>query len=235
MRYALKDAIYELFLDTLDELLSHVALDVYLPGGVGYVEFSVSFNDLVLRPWVFKHLYMGAKRAREGHLRSHRHQLLQMRFLAGFGRGESPKLSDLRSQQPLLSDDQLVAVALDEAHFSQALAKLGQLRAAVSNPSDPSARALMEVVVVWIIWLTSAIDHSVPSVCRPSPISYASAAKTTMRASECAFTAASWQWTLARHEHVLHMAVSAAVISRVLEVLPSRCSAQPARCALVMV
>ena len=54
-RYALKDDMYSQYPLVLDALLLHV-LDRYQLAGVGYVEFSVGFGDLVSRPWIFKHL-----------------------------------------------------------------------------------------------------------------------------------------------------------------------------------
>eukprot|EP01128_Nolandella_sp_AFSM9_P005187 TRINITY_DN247_c0_g1_i3.p1 TRINITY_DN247_c0_g1~~TRINITY_DN247_c0_g1_i3.p1 ORF type:complete len:770 (-),score=103.02 TRINITY_DN247_c0_g1_i3:141-2450(-) len=82
-RYELKDDIYSQYLDTLDVLLSHVLLKVYAPSGVSYVEFSVGYGDLITRPWVFYHL--SNPTIEVGHN-------VVVRFLAAFGRHESPEL-----------------------------------------------------------------------------------------------------------------------------------------------
>lgn len=55
-RFALKDSLYEQYLSVLDRLLDHV-LDNYRQSGVKYAELSVGHNDLILRPWVFNHLF----------------------------------------------------------------------------------------------------------------------------------------------------------------------------------
>lgn len=54
-RFALKDALYERDLQVIDRLLRDICGN-YAHHGVGYVEFSVGYKDLLLRPWVFAHL-----------------------------------------------------------------------------------------------------------------------------------------------------------------------------------
>lgn len=75
MRYRLKDELYSQYLEVLDSLLHHVITQVYVPNGVGYVEFSVGISDVMNRPWVWRHLVESVKDSP-----------VQVRYLAGFQR-----------------------------------------------------------------------------------------------------------------------------------------------------
>lgn len=120
MRYELKDDIYSQYLQTLDLLLNHVLHEVYAPSGVKYVEFSVGFNDLITRPWVFHHL-ASKPDARPGT------PTPTFRYLAAFGRQHSPLLLD-DSPPESLPDP------LSEALYSSYVDKLATLKVNVRHP-----------------------------------------------------------------------------------------------------
>lgn len=71
----------------------------YAENGVGYVEFSVGFGDLIERPWVFKHLITIAEE-----FENKDSNRVVSRFLIGFNRSASPSLRD-KIYKPVLKAD----------------------------------------------------------------------------------------------------------------------------------
>jgi hypothetical protein len=131
MRYVLKDAMYEQYLEVLDALLDHIVAKIFRPGGVGYVEFSVGHGDMT-RPWVFKHLYAAAEK--------HEKDGVVIRYLVGFQRSATPVL-DL-SKKSLL---QLLMMCNDRTIYKQSLSMLWSLEKVLVNHA--AAKKFMEVVV----------------------------------------------------------------------------------------
>lgn len=148
MRYRLKDAMYEQYLEVLDELIDHVVRDVFVPNGVGYVEFSVGVSD-VLQPWVFRHLHSATERHANA---------VMIRYLAGFPRFRQPE-----DVTPKLSAHigktlaQVLAVGRGADNFGPSLGSLESLRLAVQQTPE-SGRVFAEVVV-GLDYLSDERDH----------------------------------------------------------------------------
>lgn len=124
-RFQLKDDMYSQYLGILDQLLHHV-LDQYYESGVGYVEFSIGFGDLIERPWVFKHLYNVALKEKR----------VISRFLIGFNRLFTPELSQY--QDP-------ISHCFDKKIYQDHLKQLERLKQKLAN--SESAQELMRYVV----------------------------------------------------------------------------------------
>jgi len=105
-RFALKDAMYEHSLVVLTKLLQHVLRD-YADSGVCRIEFSIGYQDVTLRPWVFNWLtnvsneYLVSTREQEqpttnvsNESTREKEQPTKYRLLAGLQRGKLQLLPD---------------------------------------------------------------------------------------------------------------------------------------------
>ena len=93
-RYILKDDMYSQY-PLVEDALLHYVLDRYSRAGVGYIELSVGLNDIISYPWMYRHL---AQPSLPEHLRStcdipplpvdpaSGKPLVQVRFLAALNR-----------------------------------------------------------------------------------------------------------------------------------------------------
>lgn len=147
MQHALKESICEQYLEIFDELIDHLVKEVFIPAGVGYVEFSVAHSD-ISRPWVFKHLY--------GAMTKHSRDVA-IRYLVNFQQnGElTPAIKDAMKDR--LDLDQLLDLSTDEYRvymqglcndqgiFGKSLAMLDKLKLGLTD--DTAAQMFMHAVV----------------------------------------------------------------------------------------
>jgi len=147
MQHALKESMYEQYLEIFDELINHLVNDVFIPSGVGYVEFSVSHSNIT-KPWVFKHLYNSMlKHSRD----------VTIRYLVNFQQNDetTPAIQDVMKDR--LDLDGLLnlsvteyraymqALCQDKCIFDKSLGMLGELKGMLTN--DMAAQKFMHAVV----------------------------------------------------------------------------------------
>jgi hypothetical protein len=233
-RFALKDDMYSQYLCVLDELLTHV-LARYRASGCGYVEFSVGYNDLIKRPWVFRHLYEAT------HANEHQAHRVIARFLVGFGRHESvpypgtvealEKQNDPESQQ-LVSDLKArqcseVDLCFEEALYRGHLDKL-DLMCSLFFPEEctgekgKTARKLAEVVV-GLDYLADERNHP---FCPFGLHRFMEFVKNCRRVHNGRFGVryhcGEFALDPSKEEHFVHMQISARIIHRILTKIDER-------------
>lgn len=214
MRYALKDSLYEQYLDVLDELLTHVTRDLYEPNGVSYVEFSVGFSDMVDNLAVFRHLYKFAT--------STRAQPVEVRYLIGFQRSNSPALSaelkELREKKK--TEQQLLDQCFAPTSYNISLTMLGRLQSSMVR-SQRAADKLMQVAV-GLDYMANEQDHP---YCPFGLREFTNFVKKCRIEHNARFGMRYHCGELhvdLRHEPLLwHMAISSLIVSRILADIPS--------------
>eukprot|EP00007_Cunea_sp_BSH-02190019_P005306 CAMPEP_0174246192 /NCGR_PEP_ID=MMETSP0417-20130205/41949_1 /TAXON_ID=242541 /ORGANISM="Mayorella sp, Strain BSH-02190019" /LENGTH=1406 /DNA_ID=CAMNT_0015326045 /DNA_START=84 /DNA_END=4304 /DNA_ORIENTATION=+ len=225
-RFALKDDMYSQYLLVLDELLAHV-LTRYRESGCGYVEFSVGFNDLIMRPWVFRHLYEVA----------HREKSVTTRFLAGFGRHESVPypgtLEALEEQDDPMSQELVlqlkagtraeVDLCLEPALYRRHLVKLDVMRslffpkgAGLTKDKHKAAQKLCEVVV-GLDYLADERDHPFCPFGLPRFIDFVNLCRQQFNGRfGVRYHCGEFALDRSKKEHFVHMQISARIITAIL-------------------
>lgn len=210
MRYAMKDAMYEQYLEVLDVLIEHIIMKMFNPSGVGYVEFSVGHGDMT-RPWVFKRLYKAAaKFQRIG---------IDIRYLVGFQRNDknSPSLAAELGKGKGLPE--LLKMCNDKSYFTEHLSMLQKIR---SLTEDEQAAKIYFQFVVGFDYLSDEKDRpfcpfaleEFTDFVKDCRIKHNSRFGLRYHCGELHFDKAKV------NEHSHHMAISGHTITKILEAFP---------------